>query len=199
MLHAYSRMRMFCILLVAPLLAACGGRALNKNSVQDLIVHIPESELTKEDVYIDSVSQTGERDMLVEARLRAALLFEREGGKWVIKQVKLGHGTWVDFAAFQKALQEAKIDETRALLEKVAAAIESYRDKNGHLPEFSDYVSLSNVLNPLYLTPLIRLDAWKNPLEATHEGANTIKLMSAGPDGRFGTADDVVLTRTFQR
>ncbi len=83
------------------------------------------------------------------------------------------------------------------MLDEVAAALERYRSKNGALPEFKDYVSLSDALFPDYMTPLIRLDAWRNPLAAYKTGANSVRLVSAGPDGKLGTADDIELTRTF--
>ena len=178
-------------------LTACGGRSLNKNAARDLIVDASGSALNDENTYIESVLQTGERDAVVESRLPVVFRFERAGNKWAIKEVKLGRGQWVSFSDFRDALKKAEIEDTKDLLQKVAEAIERYRQKNGRLPEFRDFVSLSNVLNPDYLTPLIRVDAWKHPLYATRQGQDTISLISAGPDGKDGTSDDIVLTRDF--
>ena len=61
----------------------------------------------------------------------------------------------------------------------------------GGLPEFSDYIGLSNLLNPDYLTPLIREDAWRRPLAAYRLGSNSVRLVSAGPDGKLGSSDDI--------
>jgi hypothetical protein len=65
------------------------------------------------------------------------------------------------------------------------------------LPEFKDYVALCDALSPDYLTPLIRLDVWQNPLVAFRAGPTSIRLLSAGRDGKLGTSDDIELTRNF--
>jgi hypothetical protein len=164
---------------------------------QDLIVHLPQDILDKEDVYIESVSQSGERNAVVEAQLRMTFRFEKTGGKWVIKEVRVGHGQWENLENFLRTLERVKTEETKRQLERVAAAIEKYREKNGGLPAFTDFVSLTDALSPDYLTPLIRLDAWRRPLAAVNLGPNTVRLISAGPDGRLGTSDDIELTRNY--
>jgi hypothetical protein len=178
-------------------LAACGGRAINKKTAQELIVQPPLGMLDKEEVYIQSVSQTGQRDALVEASLHAAFRFEKVDGKWVIREVRLGKRPWERIEDIIRALQIVKGEDTRKALEQVAAAVGRYRAAKGTLPEFKDYVSLSDTLHPDYMTPLIRLDAWQNPLAAFRTGPDGVRLLSAGPDGKLGTSDDIELTRTF--
>jgi hypothetical protein len=177
--------------------AACGGRSINKKAARDLILQPPLSMLDKEEVYIQSVSQTGQRDVLVEATLHAAFRFERVEGKWIIREVRLGKRPWERLEDIMRALQVVKAEDTRKLLEQVTTAIDRYIARNGALPEFKDYVALSDALHPNYLSPLIRLDAWQNPLHAFRTGPNSIRLLSAGPDGKVGTGDDIELTRTF--
>jgi hypothetical protein len=173
-------------------LIACGGRAINKKTAREVIADSPMAVFAKEDVYIESVSQTGQRDALVEARLKAAFRFEKVQGKWVIREVRLGDRPWEKLDDILAALQTVKTEETRNLLEKVAVAIVQYRQKKGSLPPFKDYISLSNQLNPEFLIPLIRLDAWQRPLAASMVGTDTVRLESAGADGKFGTEDDIV-------
>ncbi len=178
------------------LLTACGGRALNKNAAQELIASHSHGVLDKKDVYVESVTQMGD-SAVVETRLETALRLEKVRGKWEIKEVRVGRDQWENLDDFLRALNNLKTAETKELLQRVAEAIKSYQEKNGRLPAFTDFVSLTNVLNPDYLTPLVRLDAWRRPLYVEQTGPDTIKLMSAGPDGRLGTSDDIVLTRTF--
>jgi hypothetical protein len=177
--------------------AACGGRAINKKTAQELILQTPLGMLGKEEVYIQSVSQTGQRDALVEASLHAAFRFEKVDGKWVIREVRLGKRSWERIDDIMRALQLVKAEDTRKALEQVAAAIDRYRAAKGTLPDFKDYVALSDALHPDYMTPLIRLDAWQNPLAVYRISPNSIRLSSAGPDGKLGTGDDIELTRTF--
>jgi len=179
-------------------LTACGGRALNKNAAQKLIVDSPLLGMfTKEDVYIESVTQLGERDAIVETGLRAAFKLEKVKGDWVVREVRLGDRRWENLEDILRALQTVRGEETRRLIGNVMAAVERYHAANGRLPYFRNYVGLSDILNPGYLTPLVRLDAWKQPLAAVKVNSTTIRIISPGPDGAPGTSDDIEVTRTF--
>jgi hypothetical protein len=180
------------VLLLSILLTACGGRAINKNLAQQLIASLPQVALKNGDVDVESVTQMG-KEAIVETRLQTAFRFEKINGNWVAREVRVGHGQWESISDIARTLEKAKVDETRKILEKIAAAIEKYLEKNGSLPAFKDYVALSDLLAPTYLNPLIRLDAWRRPLAAGRLGPNSIRLASAGPDGKFGTGDDIVV------
>jgi hypothetical protein len=185
------------VALIAPLsilLTACGGRMLSKSAAQNLIVGLPDDILNKEGVSIESVGQTG-NDAVVETNIRAAFRLEKTRGKWVIRDIRVGQDQWESLSDLREALTRVKTEETQRLLEQVSASIEKYRQKNGTLPSFADYVSLTDSLFPAYLSPLIRLDSWRRPLFAEHQGSGAIRLVSAGPDGKFGTADDIVVAK----
>jgi hypothetical protein len=179
------------------LLTACSARTLTKKSARDIILSLDTGTLEKEGVYIESVSQTGQRDALAEATLRAAFRFEKVKDKWVIREVRLGKGEWQKLDHILRALEQVKTDETRKLLDQVATAIEKYWEKNGGLPEFKDFVSLSDLLNPNFMSSLIREDSWHHPLAAYMNGPSAVRLVSPGPDGQLGTGDDIELVKTF--
>jgi len=185
----------FCFL---PLfLTSCGARSLSKKTARDVIADLDRDAFQKESIYIDSVNQTGQRDAVAETTLHATFRFEKVNGKWVIREVRLGKRPWEKLDDILRALEQVKTEQTRKLLEQVAAAIEKYREANGALPDFKDYVSLSDTLSPKYMNPLIREDAWHNPLAASRSAPGTVRLLSAGPDGRTGTPDDIELVKTF--
>ncbi len=179
------------------LLIACGGRSLSKNAARAIIANSPVTNFDKKDVFIEGITQVSSNEALVEASVKAAFRLEKVHGEWVIREVRLGERPWENLQDILTALEAVKTEETRKMLETIAAAIAQYWLKNGSLPAFKDYVALSDKLNPDYLTPLIRLDAWRRPLAAQLVGSNTIRLSSAGPDGKFGTPDDIELTRSF--
>lgn len=192
-----SRFWWLATLAIAFISNGCGGRTVNKNSARDVIIGSPAAVLAKTDVEVVSVTSVGSHEAVVETRLNVAFRMERSGSDWIVREVRVGHGQWEKVDDVLQALRQIKSEQTRELLGKVAAAIETYKQKNGRLPEFKDFVSLTDVLYPVYLSPLIREDAWRHPLVAISARPGTIRLISAGPDGKLGTPDDIELTRTF--
>jgi hypothetical protein len=176
---------------------ACGGRAVNRSSAQKLLVSLPAGILEKEDVEILSVSQTGGRDAIIETSVRTAFKIEKVKGEWVVREIRVGNSQWERLEDLEAALDRVKAERTRSALEEIAVALDRYREKNGHLPEFRDYVSLSDQLHPGYLGSAVRLDAWLRPLGASRQDDRTVRLISAGADARFDTPDDIVVTRTY--
>jgi len=183
----------YCFIFIL-LLTACGGGELAKHTAQNLIVDIPEESLKKEDVDIVSVTQVSGSEAIVQTRLKTAFRLERVRGKWVVREVCLGHGQWEKVNDLIQTLDFVRAEETRKMLDTIAEAIEKYRSENGRLPVFKDYVALSDLLSPKYMTPLIRLDGWRRPFESELRDPNTIVIRSAGPDGKYNTTDDIVKT-----
>lgn len=180
-------------------LSACGGRSINKNAARQLIADSPLGLTGKEAVYIESVSQTGGRDALIEAKLNAAFRFEKVNGRWVMREVRLAGRPWEKVDDLIRCIDAAKAEETRRVLTRVADAVDKYRQQKGSLPVFKDFVGLSDLLTPEFLTPLVRLDAWDQPLVAMPSGTAELRLISPGPDRKLGTADDIEVRRTFPR
>ena len=167
---------------------------MNVDLAKDVIAGMPAEILEKKDVDVVKVTHVGQSEAIVETRLKTAFRLEKVQGQWIVRDVRIGHGQWETADNLMQTLERVRIDETRKMLDAVAGAVRKYRESTGEMPEFTDYVSLSDLLSPSYLTPLIRLDAWRRPLEAKHLDANTIQLISAGSDGEFGTGDDILQT-----
>jgi hypothetical protein len=186
-----------CLLGLAIILNGCGGRAINKKLARAAIVRSPADALAQSDVEVLSVTQVGAREAVATTNLRAAFRIEKVGGTWVVREVRVGKGDWEKLDNILLALERIKIEDTRRMLEIIGDAIAAYTAKNGRLPPCKDYVELSDALYPGYLSPLIRHDAWSRPLAAHLVGSDTVRLLSAGPDGKPGTPDDVELARTY--
>ena len=178
---------MICILL----LAACGPRSITNNVARDRIREIPVGPLEDEDVEVLKVTRIGGSEAIAETRLKTAFRIEKVDNQWVVREVRIGHGQWEKITNLSSALEALKIDETKQMLDSIATAIRKYQATTGKLPVFKDYIALSDQLSPGYLTPLIRLDSWRQPLGAERANENTIILKSAGPDCRFETSDDI--------
>jgi hypothetical protein len=184
-------MRLEYLLMAVLILTACGGRKINTDIAANAIMRIQGESFAKKDVSVVSVSQTSGSQAIAETKLNAAFRLEKVQNKWVVREVRLGRGQWEKVSNFEQALEMVRIEETRKMLDRIGEAILKYQGSKGNMPVFKDYVSLSDLLSPMYLDPLIRLDAWERPLEAISRDSSHILLQSAGPDGRFGTVDDI--------
>jgi hypothetical protein len=186
-------MKLPYLLLAVLILTACGGRKISASIAVDTITGAGNSEesFKKNDVDVLNIMQVSRSEAIVETKLRTAFRMEKVGDSWVVREVRIGRSQWEKVSNLGRALEMIRIEETRKMLDRVVAAIIKYRESKGSWPAFKDYVSLSDVLSPTYLTPLIRLDAWRKPFEASFQNSNTILLRSAGPDGKFGTSDDI--------
>jgi hypothetical protein len=183
-------MRFLYFLFPVLLLSACGGRNLNNSVARNLIISIPQEALEKEDVEVVKISQTSGSEAIVETRLKTAFRLEKVRGKWEVREVRLGHDQWEKVGNLKQALEIVRIEETKKMLTRIADSILAYKQANGSLPEFKNYISLSDALSPKFMTPLIRLDAWRRPLGAERTNKSII-LWSIGPDGKAGTDDDI--------
>jgi hypothetical protein len=181
-------------LICALLFAGCAARSINTNLARDVIVEIPQGALEKEDVEVMKLSRISGTEAIAETQLKTAFRLEKVKGQWVVREIKLGHGQWEKIGNLSEVLEHVKIEETNIMLDRIDEAIQKYRESTGNLPAFKNYVALSDQLSPKYLTPLIRLDSWRQPLEATQSDANKILVCSAGPDGKFRTSDDICKT-----
>jgi hypothetical protein len=187
-------MRLQYVLISLLFVTACGGRSMNKHLARDLIMEVPKETFDKKDIEVLKIIQVGGSEAIAETSLKTAFRLEKDHGVWVVREVRLGHGQWEKVENFFRSLQEVKSAETGETLDRIAAAIRKYQKENGSLPVFQDYIGLSDLLSPRYLTPLIRLDAWQRPFAAERTGSNTIIIRSAGSDGKFGTSDDIFRT-----
>jgi hypothetical protein len=183
-------MRFLYFLFPVLMLSACGGRNLNSGAARSLIVSIPQEALEKEDVDVVKVSQTSGSEAIVETRLKTAFRLEKVRGNWEVREVRLGHGQWEKVGNLERTLETVRIEETKKMLDRIADSIQAYKQANGSLPECKDYISLSDALSPKFMTPLIRLDAWRRPFGAERLD-KSIVFWSTGPDGKPRTSDDL--------
>jgi hypothetical protein len=188
-----SRYFLICILL----LTGCTPRSITNPIAIDSIVEVSAGPLEKEDVEVWKLTRVGGSEAIAETRLKTAFRLENVNGEWIVREVRIGHGQWEKVTNLEAALQAVKIEETQEMLNRLASAVRKYREITGNLPAFKDFVDLSDQLSPKYLTPLLRLDSWRQPLAADRSNAGSILLRSAGPDRKLGTPDD--LTRTIER
>jgi len=190
-------MRIYILLIVLlSFLTGCGGRKIDSGGARKAIASLPQTILENEDIDVVDITQTSGSTAVVETRVKTAFRLQKVDEKWVARDIRIGHGQWERIEDLSAALTQVKTEQTRLILDRIATAAREYHKATGSMPEFKDYVALSDILAPKYLDPLIRLDSWRNPLRATKPDSNSILVVSAGPDGRFTTGDDIRITIT---
>jgi hypothetical protein len=175
------------------LLLGCSS-SLSRYSARKILLKTPELELSKEDVDLIDVVQTAQDRAVVEANINLGFLLIRTGQEWSVSEVRLADRKWVKIEDMQQALTDLRWLETHRRLLQLAQGLLSYRSAMNAFPPKSDIVTLTDLLMPRYMPQLVRTDAWGRELlyEPLSRGAR-FKLTSAGPDGKFTTADDLVL------
>jgi len=96
-------------------------------------------------------------------------------------------------AAAVRGVDRARHERTLNRLEQFRTALARYAiDHEGSLPEGSSLAGITTQLSPRYLPLMEPQDAWGGVMSYSSDG-RTYAIVSAGPDGRMGSGDDVTL------
>lgn len=181
------------VIPLALMLFGCSS-SLSRHRARNVLLKTPELHLSKEDVDLIDVLQTGQGSAVVEANIKLGFLLNRHGQEWAVSEVRLADGKWVRIEDMMQALTDLRWLETHRRLLQLAQGLLSYRSATDTFPEKSEIIPLTDLLMPRYMPHLVRTDAWgRDFLYEPLSGGRRFKLTSAGPDGRFLTADDLVL------
>ncbi|HKV42385.1 MAG TPA: type II secretion system protein GspG [Blastocatellia bacterium] len=181
----------FLVFVMVVMAAAVAGRQLGAREAR---VEIARAlGLDKPDrVHIKSVSTTGS-DAIVEASFDGAFHMKaNKDGGWTVTEVRTGDRCWESIENIRDAIKKEKILRTAADLRTIAAGLEAFRRERGFYVLANNSGALIDNLSPRYIGSVLRLDAWSR--EFAYAGtAGSYRLASAGPDGKPGTADDLVV------
>ena len=181
-------------LLIAASTTACSGPRLSHDEVRKQIAAMGKSSLLPDSIQIQRIVSQSDTAAIAETTVSLAFEFKKDkaSGPWRIASVRLGDRDWIDVNELVAAINENRRKTTLESLQKLAAGIAAYRQGTGNAPNASEIVGLTNLLHPLYMSDLIRLDAWGRPIQVEVSGT-TYRLISLGTDGVRGTADDIVV------
>ncbi|MGH9822952.1 MAG: type II secretion system protein GspG [Blastocatellia bacterium] len=179
-------------LIIALFAAGAAGRELGTREARDKIaaaLGITEPRR----IHIKSIRGQVGNDVIVEATVDAAFHFTTDkDGKWAASEVRTGDRNWESIELIKTAITREKALRTAADLRTLATALEAFKRDHGFYVQATTGAALVDNLAPKYLGTVIRLDAWSH--EFLYSGAESdYTLSSAGPDGRPGTSDDIVL------
>lgn len=180
---------------LAAALAAAGvayARQLGPREARETIARLLGG--SPNDVRIKSISPApvGD-DAVVTAQMDVAFQLRKGGdGAWQVASVRLADGRWEEVELLRRALDAEKARRAAADLRALAAGVEAYRRDRGFYPEAETVADLVDRITPLFAPEVIRVDPWQQPYFYSLSPAG-YRLGSPGPDGRAGSADDVVL------
>jgi hypothetical protein len=120
-------------------------------------------------------------------------LHKGKDGDWQVSSVRLADGRWEDVEAIRRALDAEKAEHARADVRTLATGAEAYRRDRGYYPEAETGAALVDKITPRYLADVVREDPWHQSYFYTGTAAG-FRVGSAGPDGKAGTSDDIVVT-----
>lgn len=178
-------------LFVATILAA---EKIGVREVRALLQHLGGAELKPEQVQIRKISSGLAGDVIVEAQIETAWRLVREKGDWRVAEVRLGDRHWESLELVEEAVRREKIRRTGLLLEELSRAVARFRRDEGQFPATDRIEQLLDAIAPRYISTPHRFDLWGR--QFAYDGGT---LRSAGPDGRFGTVDDLVQRPGDQR
>ncbi|HEY2930539.1 MAG TPA: hypothetical protein VGK99_02250 [Acidobacteriota bacterium] len=180
------------ILLIggAMLWASCAGKS-KANKLAINLLQGTELESLSPTIEFTSFSPTGS-SAVAEGTVTTGFRFERENGKWVLKDIRLAEMQWIRVQDLKEALDQILRRRTQGEMKTILQAAEKYRQVNGAYPAAVDFVDLVDKLSPGYLPEVIRLDAWNSEFRIQRQ-AGGFAVISNGPDRKPDTADDLRL------
>ena len=101
--------------------------------------------------------------------------------------------------AYMNYLADARISTTRALINNVDVAVKSYNMKHGKYPESLDALTQEQADGSEPLLEGEPVDPWGNELKYERQSKKRPIITSAGPDGEFGTDDDIMNVDTKKK
>ena len=170
---------------------------VNRNDFEkerDRMVELGASSLIPGAIEIRRVISASETRTIAEATVSMGFRFVHlpKSNNWEIEAARLGDRPWINTVDLIATLNEGRRQDTIAIMQKLAAAIERYRQEKGSLPPAKNVPELMDILHPHYIDQLVRVDGWGHEIEYSAT-ESTFRLRSRGPDGRLFSPDDIVV------
>ena len=156
-------------------------------------VTLPSDAVRIKDMSVLNLPFGSESSALITALVQIDLRLTSGNRGWQVSEFKSGTRDWTRIDTLSSALNETKRVAATVDLTAIANALVEFRRERGTFIVSDKESVVIDHLNPRYLTRVIRVDPWHRPYQ--YEGApDRFSLRSLGPDGKPGTADDVVVS-----
>ncbi|MBS1788748.1 MAG: type II secretion system protein GspG [Acidobacteria bacterium] len=198
-MNSFLKSRRLVLIIVISLAAMTGVWAitsaadtLSVKQARELLQHLAGANLSKDQVQIKKIESGFGGNVIVEAQIETSFRVKKEKSGWQIEEVRLGDRQWESFELVEEAIKREKARRTMALLQKLADGLAAYQKANGQYAVTEEISELLDFLSPRYMSVAPRFDLWGKEFEYRGTASN-YSLFSAGPDGKKGTSDDLVV------
>ena len=173
--------------------AGSAADVLSVKQARELLQRLAGANLSKDQVQIKKVEAgIGNGGAIVEAQIETAFRVKKEKDGWRVAEVRLGDRQWESFELIEEAIKREKARRTTALLQQLSDGLAAYQKERGQFAVADEIAALLDFLSPRYLSVAPRFDLWGKEFE--YKGSTTgYRLSSAGPDGKKGTKDDLIV------
>jgi len=173
-------------------LMASAAETLSVRQARDLLQHLGGANLSKDQVQIKKIEAGAGGGAIIEAQIETAFRVQKEKSGWRIAEVRLGDRQWESFELIEEAVKREKMRRTTAILNKFAAGLQAYQQAHGQYAVTDEIDELLDYLSPRHIPLPSRFDLWGKQFDYDGSAAS-YRLISAGPDGKRGTKDDLIL------
>ena len=158
--------------------------------LREAIRTFDDMSLKDDGVEVEKIQQMGDH-AVAEITVKTAVKLAKKEGRWVIEEVRLGDRRWEKTDHILAVINEKRSATTRRQLDLISEGIRDYTGFHGQVPQAPDFVKFIDLLSPEHLDQILYLDAWSNSFIYRSLSTSTYDLLSSGPDGKQGTADDL--------
>ena len=157
-------------------------------------IAVPSDAIRIQEIAPSPVPLASKESAIVVAWIGVQARALSDGKGWRITEIRTGNREWINLDQLVAALNLQKQNQARADMKRIADALERYRAEKGAYIVSDSHAVLIDHLSPAYIREVIRLDPWRQPYKYVGQ-RDSFTLVSPGPDGKDGTADDIARSK----
>jgi hypothetical protein len=177
---------LFWVLIAA---TSCGKTV--EKQIRDQVRTFDGAALDEKQVEVTNVREMGDH-ATAEILITTGVKMVKNNGQWVIEEFRIGDRRWEKAEHILALINEKRSATTLEQMNLITEGIERFSNLNLQIPQVSSSEKLAELLFPRFLSQFTPVDAWTNPFYYRPRGAREYELRSLGPDGHFGTPDDLI-------
>lgn len=178
------------VLFVVLVAATSCGKSVEKQ-IRDQVRTFDGASLGDKQVEVTKVTEMGDH-ATAEVQITTGVKMVKENGKWVIEEFRIGDRRWEKVEHILALINEKRKATTLEQMNLITEGIERFANINLRIPQVSSSEKLADLLFPRFQSQFTPVDAWTNPFFYRPRGDREYELRSLGPDGRYGTPDDLI-------